>query len=290
MIETGLGGRLDATNVLDPLTTIITDISLDHAEILGDTLEQIAFEKAGIIKSGVPNIMGLLPAGARRVISRVCRERRAPVVSLSSRDFRITRERTKFDYLRPGLKLRNFAPSLKGRHQIKNCALALKAVEVLRSRGFSIPRKAVEQGLRMTVWPGRFQVVSNGTGGPTLILDVCHNEAGVAAFADTFVREFPRKRCRVLMGMVRRKQHQAMINHLARIADEFRLVPLSTKRTVDIKALMTELDWRGVPVARSAKLATGYSVLSKKASPDDIIAVIGSHYLVGEFLARFAGK
>lgn len=286
VIETGLGGRLDATNVLDPVATVITDISFDHAEILGDTLGKIAFEKAGIIKSGVPNVIGLLPAEARKVIVRVGRERKAPLVALTAKDFRLSAGKTALDFLQPGLQLKNFAPSLAGRHQIKNCALALKTIGVLRERGFKIPKRAVEFGLKNTVWPGRFQVLANGSGGPTLVLDVCHNEAGAAAFADTFARVYPGRRCLVLMGLVKRKQHQEMINHLSTIAREFRLVPLKTKRTVDMKALMAEMDWRGVPVNRSAELKTGYSALSKKASPDDIIAVIGSHYLVGEFLAK----
>ncbi len=286
VIETGLGGRLDATNVLDPVATVITDISLDHAEILGDTLEKIAFEKAGIIKGGVPNVVGRFSPAARKVIVDISRERKAPVVSLTSRDFRLSAGKTGLDFFQPGLQLRNFAPSLPGRHQLKNCALALKTIGVLRNSGFSIPKRAVEVGLKNISWPGRFQVLTNGAAGPTLILDVCHNEAGVAAFADTFARTFPGRRCLVLMGFVKRKRHQEMINHLSGITREFRLVPLSSRRTADIKAMMAQMDWKGIPVKRSAGLETGYSALSKKALPDDIIAVLGSHYLVGEFLAK----
>ncbi|MCP4685876.1 MAG: hypothetical protein GY867_10585 [bacterium] len=290
VIETGLGGRLDATNVLDPVATIITDISLDHAEILGDTLDKIAYEKAGIIKPGVPCVIGQLVPEARKVIEKVCRQRKAPRAALRRGDYRFSARGQGLDFLRKGLQFKRLAPSLPGRHQLQNCALALKTVEVLREKGFSIPKQAVEFGVKNTVWPGRFQVLTNGASSPTLVLDVGHNEAGVAAFVETFDRVFPGRRCRVLMGFVRRKQHQRMIDHLATIAREFRLVPLSTRRTVDIRDMMADLDWRGVPVKRSASLKTGYSALSKEASPDDIIAVLGSHYLVGEFLAKYADR
>lgn len=288
MIETGLGGRLDATNVLSPAATVITDISMDHAEILGDTLDKIAFEKAGIIKSGIPNVVGLLPPEAKKVIVDISRRRKAPVVLLKPADFKIARNETTLDFKMNGLKLDNFTSSLKGPHQLKNCALALKTIAVLREQGFHIPRRAVETGLKNTVWPGRFQIMTNGAGGPTLVLDVCHNAAGVAAFVDTFRLVFPGRHCRVLMGFVRRKQHQEMIDQLSRIAGEFRIVPLKSKRTVDVKSFVAEMNWHGVPANRSARLSTGYSALSKKTSPGDIVAVIGSHYLVGEFLAKYA--
>jgi len=272
------------------VATVITDISLDHAEILGDTLDKIAFEKAGIIKRGVPNVIGPLVPVARKVIVDISRQRQAPVLSLNGKDFRLSDKKPGLDFFQPGLRFRNLTPSLPGRHQLKNCALALKTVGVLRDSGFTIPKPAVEFGLKNTIWPGRFQVLTDSASGPTLILDVCHNEAGVAAFADTFMRVFPGRRCFVLMGFVRRKQHQEMINQLSRIALEFRLVPLSTRRTVDIREMIAEQDWRGIPVKRSARLKTGYSALSKQASPDDIIAVLGSHYLVGEFLANHRGQ
>ncbi len=287
VIETGLGGRLDATNVLAPVLTIITDISMDHAEILGNSLGLIAGEKAGIVKAGVPNLIGPLPAEATAVIRKVCRERGAPLVSMSGNGVRIDKRHLCLDFHDDGLNLSGFAPSLPGVHQLRNCALALKAMAVLRRQGFAISGKAVTTGLHRVEWPGRFQMLKRPNK-PRMILDVCHNPGGAAAFADTFARTFPRRKCSFVVGFVKRKDHQRIIDVLAPLAERFELVPLKTGRTVDIKELQQTLNWHGVPVFRAGRLETALARLLKTAGSDDIISVVGSHYLVGEFLKKNA--
>jgi dihydrofolate synthase/folylpolyglutamate synthase len=282
-----LGGRLDATNVLQPLVTVITDISFDHVEILGPTLADIAREKAGIIKPGIPTVIGLLPPEARRIARTVCKELGSPLVTLMKEDFRVDRDGQHLDFLSDGLRFERLAPSLKGPHQLRNAAVALKAIEIIRSQGISLPFRAVRVGIEHTAWPGRFQVVRKGRFSPTVVLDVCHNPGGAAAFVETFRRLFPGRRARFLVGFVKRKAHQEMIDHLARIASEFRLTPLPTRRSMSPRELETTLNWHRVPVVRCARFETAYRKLLKQAGPDDIIAVIGSHYLVGEYLSKF---
>lgn len=287
MVETGLGGRLDATNVLNPTVTIITEISMDHAEILGPTLADIAGEKAGIIKPGIPTVIGPLPPAARQVIRQVCRRQKAPLVPLKKDDFSIRRSDLSLSFSANGTSFTRLTPALAGVHQLGNCALVLKAVGELRRGGFSISKSGIRQGLEATRWPGRFQVVPGDKASPTMILDVCHNTGGAAAFVDTFKRTFPSRKAQMIIGFVKRKPHQEMVDLLSQVTGRFWLVPLASRRGVDVIELERNLDWKGVPVRRLARLNTAHRQLTKQLGPDGIGAVVGSHYLVGEFLSRF---
>ena len=270
--------------MLRPVLTITTDVSFDHTEILGDTLTEIAGEKGGIIKPGVRHVAGLLPGEAMTEIRRICRERKAPLVRLSPRDFRVCPDGLAMAFGVNGLQFDRVRPALHGRHQLRNCALVLRAVGELREAGYRIPKRAILDGLKEVKWPGRFQLEQASANGPTLVLDVCHNAAGAEAFADTFESVFPGEKATVILGLVKRKEHQKIVNSLSRIAKEFVLVPMKTKRTTDTRELAASLDWRGVALSRRGRLATAYGQVVKKAKADDIVAIIGSHYLVGEFL------
>jgi dihydrofolate synthase/folylpolyglutamate synthase len=278
-----LGGRLDATNVLEPLVTIITDISLDHVEILGSTLEEIAGEKAGIIKPGRPHLSGLIHPEAQRIIKQVCLERKSPHLSLELKDFSSFPDSNRIDFHAEGLKLSRVPVPLIGEHQLTNCALALKALAVLKQNGLRVRKNDAVRGISCTRWAGRFQVIQNGKG-PTLILDVAHNVRGVAAFVRSFQRKYPGRSANALVGFVKRKEHQAMFDSLSAIVSHFQIVPLSSKRTVDVRELVATTNWHGRSVGKSGTVMTGFRQLLKMAGKDDIIIVIGSHYLVGELL------
>jgi dihydrofolate synthase/folylpolyglutamate synthase len=282
VIETGLGGRLDATNVLTPLLTITTDIDRDHVEILGDSLEAIAAEKAGIIKPRVPHLVGLLPPEAGRVIRSVCRRRQSPMTRLYRKDF-AARADNGFDFKAAEMPLDGLKPALPGAHQIRNAALALKALAVLRRSGVKVSRSAARKGLTRVEWPGRFQVLRRESG-PTLVLDVCHNLGGVRAFVDAFAAQFNGRRGHLIVGFVKRKPHQAMFDALAEVAADYSVVPLATRRSTDLDELQERLNWQGVPWRRFGSLRAAYNKLLKSCDQDDIIGVVGSHFLVGEFL------
>lgn len=283
VIETGLGGRLDATNVLEPCLTITTDISRDHTEILGSTVPTIAREKAGIIKPSVPHLIGLLPQQAVRVMRDTCKKRRAALCRLRKSRFKFDSKRSRLSYNGEAFTYSKVSPSLIGEHQLHNCALVLKAVDVLSRNGFSFSKVSVKRGLASTEWPGRFHIIRQ-KGQPTMVLDVCHNVAGTVAFVDTFLRRFPGKKTAVILGLVKRKEHRRIVNSLSRIAASFQLVPLKTRRSVDPDELVLYLNRSHIPVRKFRSLGTAYSTLLKSVGPDDIITVIGSHYLVGEFL------
>lgn len=284
MIETGLGGRLDATNVLKPLLTITTDISRDHMEILGDTFAKLAFEKGGIIKPETPHLIGRLPREATAVIKRICRERKAPLHELTSADYTPRPEQLKLDFHDNRFDLPALTPGMPGRHQLRNAGLAVKAISLLKQyHGVKSSARSIRTGLKKAVWPGRFQIVKR-PGQPTLVLDVCHNVGSVGAFVDTFKLVFPGQKTRLLTGFVQRKEHQEMLDLLSNVALSYSVVPLATKRTIDVKELLLTLDWRGIETKRFGRLKSAYNKLLKTATPSDIISIIGSHYLIGEFL------
>jgi dihydrofolate synthase/folylpolyglutamate synthase len=184
VIEVGLGGRFDATNILTPLVSVITSIALDHQQHLGSTLADIAREKAGIVKPRVPVVVGALPPEARAVVDAVCRERGAPLVDAShvttaadieggSVTARFTAGGTSCGPVRLGLL---------GRHQLDNARVAVATLETLGGRGLRVASAAIAEGLSRVSWPGRLQMVEVG-GGRRLLVDGAHNAAGVEALA-----------------------------------------------------------------------------------------------------------
>jgi dihydrofolate synthase/folylpolyglutamate synthase len=275
---------LDATNVLKPSLTIITDISKDHIEILGNSLRRIAWEKAGIVKPHVPMLIGSLPAEAEMVIREVCRKREAPLVKVKRSKLKVDEPRLRLSYATDRFRVDNLSPALVGTHQLKNTAVVLEAINQLNSRAIvSISKTAALTGIRTTFWPGRFQVIHHPEG-PLLVLDVAHNARGMEAFVDSFRRKFPGRQAKVLVGFVKRKPHQQMFDSLSAIAAEYAVVPLDTKRSIDIPELMATLRWRGIPHTRYGSVQTAYKKLMHSAAPNDIIVIIGSHYLLGEFM------
>jgi len=284
VMETGLGGRLDATNVLSPLLTVTTDISKDHVEILGSTIRQIAREKAGIIKPGVPHLIGMLPETALDVMQDVCRKQGSPLYRLRRADFVPHTSGMSLDFRSNGLSFRGLSPSLVGTHQLTNTALVLKAIEILKKHtDLSLSKSAVKAGLTHTVCPGRFRIIERKSM-PTVVLDVCHNAGGIAAFADSFRRKFPGRKAFMVAGFVKRKPHQQMFDLLSGVSAGYYLVPLKTKRSTDTSEMLSDIKWRGVPARKFGSVTTAYNKLLKLCGPDDIITIIGSHYLVGEFL------
>ena len=283
VVETGLGGRLDATNVLSPCLTITTHISRDHTEILGSTIGKIAWEKAGIVKPAVPHLIGRLPREAVKVMCDMCQKQKAPLQQLRLADYRTDRERFRLDFSGQTFRMNKVALSLCGEHQMQNGALVLKAVDILNQNGMMFRRSSIRKGLTEVEWPGRFQILARN-GKPTVVLDVCHNASGAQTFAATFARRFPGRTLSIILGLVKRKEHQLIVDALAPIASDFSLVPLKTRRSVDLDELISCLNWSGVPVRKYGRLSTAYSHLVKSARADDYIGMVGSHYLVGEFL------
>jgi dihydrofolate synthase/folylpolyglutamate synthase len=283
IVETGLGGRLDATNTLTPLLSIITDISFDHTNILGNTLRKIAFEKAGIIKSHVPVLVGIMKPEPRSEIVRVGSRRKAPLLYFRRTGFSQNGFPYRFDYHHNQLKISNLRSPLPGRHQIINAALSIRAVEFLSATGFSIGSGDIRKGLKNVSWPGRFQVIRR-PGRPTLILDVCHNPAGVKSMVDCFRELYPGRKADMVIGFVRNKNLQKSIGFIRPLVKRVEVVRLGTHRTAEPEEVASYFG-RRMPVRISNSVVDSCRGLIGSAKDDDIIIICGSHFVVGDFLA-----
>ncbi len=255
-------------------------------EILGRTLTRIAREKAGIIKPNVPHLIGYLPPSAEKVMKAYCARRCTRLHRLHPRHSRLYPSRFTLDYASDNLKLDGLRPALIGEHQLKNTALALEAIALLKKSGIKISSRAVREGITSTYWPGRFQIIAR-RGKPTIVLDVCHNASGVEAFVRTCRIRFPGRRMPIVIGVVRKKEHQEMFDTFSAIASEYNLTPLKTHRSIRPRELQRTIDWKGIPVRRFGSLRSACDAVVKNASADDIILVVGSHYLVGEYLKTY---
>ncbi len=289
VIETGLGGRLDATNVLNPALTITTEIALDHIDILGKTIRKISKEKAGIIKQGQPHLIGELHKEAVEVMNSKCAILKAPLYKLLRKDYCLSKDNRSLSFNDGKLQISNISPSLEGVHQSRNAALVIKAVSVLRQNKIFLTKKAIREGLASTYWPARFQVITHKNSS-TVIFDVAHNSSGVRAFVDSFKLRFPAKKTRVIAGFVKDKNHEEILKALFEISSEFAFVPLKSKRSADIDKLILETDFKDIPVNKFGSVGPAFKNLRKDAAPDDIITIIGSHYLIGEFVKLFGEK
>lgn len=216
VLEVGMGGRLDSTNVIDaPLLSVITGISLDHTAFLGDTVEKIAFEKAGIIKSGCPVIYGGTDEAARAIIESVAHGIGADLFTTDYSRLEVTESTllgSKFAYRdRTGVEI-----SLLGTYQPKNAALVLDCIDILRTRGVKISEEAVRHGLLEARWPARFEVICSS---PTVIFDGAHNAEGIAAAVDSIKHYFGRERVVICTGVLADKDYREIAKRISEISD-----------------------------------------------------------------------
>lgn len=284
IVETGLGGRLDASNTLSPVLSIITDISYDHVNILGNTLKKIAYEKAGIIKKNTPVLIGLMKPEPRNEIIRIAKKRTAPVILLKRNDFALNGFPHKFDYLRDTLNMNGLQSSLPGRHQILNAALSIRAVEHLRKNGYKINKSSIRSGLKNAHWPGRFQIIKR-PGKPTIIFDVGHNPAGVKAMVDCFREFYPGRKADMVVGFVTNKNLEKSIRHLRPIAGKVEVVRLNTHRTAEPDEIAGYFGKKIHPRLSNSIIESSRRLINS-ADRNDIVIVCGSHFTVGDFWAN----
>ncbi len=240
--EVGMGGRLDATNVIQPALTVVTGIDLDHTKSLGATRELIAREKAGIMKPGVPMLLADMEPGVRAVFERRGREVGAPVIALGER---AVLERampegwgTRLELRRADGRAERRSIALAGEHQARNALLAETGAELLAETGVPMVPEAVVRGLRAARWPGRFQVLPAAGGRPLAILDVAHNPGGAETVLRTYRAWLPSAPPpALLVGMLADKDHAGFFRALAPLSRELHLVPLDDQRAGPIADL-----------------------------------------------------
>ena len=283
VVEVGLGGRLDATNVVTPLVSIITTIAKDHEAYLGPDELSIAREKGGIIKPRIPVICGKVSEPVTAVLQEIARLRESPAYFLgTSFSFLLKNERL-FDYIGIKQNLSGLALALRGRHQLANASLALAALELVNEH-FPVPQAALRYGLETVRWPGRLEVISER---PLVILDGAHNPEGVRALADALIELRQGRKIKLLFATMADKEWQLMLEILAKLADEIIFTRVSMERSAD-----PELLAKNIPVPIPSRVIqdsqTALAALLDRAQPDDILVVAGSLYLLGEVRPRLS--
>ena len=283
VIEAGMGGRLDATNVIKPLVSVVTNIDIEHTQYLGDTLMLIAAEKAGIIKHGVPVVTGVAQEEAFTVIERTAEHLHAGVYRMG-RDFAaeriLTGTPTSFDYRGTHASYGDLSIGLMGRHQVDNACLALAAIERLREAGIGVDEGAVRKGLSLARWPGRMECVARH---PDIYLDGAHNPASAIKLAET-VRELMRFRRRLILviGILGDKDRDGILDALVPLSDVVVATKPAYDRATVVVTLCDAIRRLRAAVQSAETVDKAIDAARAMAAADDLILVTGSLYVVGE--------
>jgi dihydrofolate synthase/folylpolyglutamate synthase len=281
IMEVGMGGRLDATNVIKPTVTVITNIALEHQFFLGRRLIDIAGEKGGIIKPGVDLITGATQPSVINLLRAICEEKRAPFWRIG-RDIRYTSEGLRLNYHGLHKRYRALEVGLLGRYQARNAALALAAVELLEKEGFPTTEREIREGLKHPQWPGRMHVVARD---PLVVLDGAHNPTAVRHLADSLKRDFPHRRLFLVLGVMGDKDIGKIVRNIVPIADHVIYTRPEYHRAAVPEVLMGEAASLRKPGEIQPSVSRAVERARQMADPEDMILVTGSLFTVGEALS-----
>ena len=281
-LEVGLGGRLDATNVVTPACSVIVSIGLDHTNILGETLAEIAFEKAGVLKHGVPAVVGALPVEAMEVVEQRAGELNCDLWRLG-REFEIVKSEHGCSIRTPARTHDHLVSPLPGNHQVHNMAVAVAAMDAAKA---TLNSEAISNGLRKVFLPGRFE--RRTLHGIPILLDGAHNAESMRALVETIKSELPETKFLALFGMVEGHEPGPVVKSVEEVADETYIAPIDFRRTCDPNELAKHF--------RKTTRVFGSSQEAVEAALQEAngrtILVTGSFYLVGEvgrYLSHLAG-
>ena len=284
VLETGLGGRLDATNVVEPEVCVITSVSFDHMDVLGDTLTQIATEKAGIIKSGSVVVCSLQSPESMKVIERTCHERGARLVSIGDevnwhqkgfssegQSFQLTGITGKYDlYI-----------SLLGEHQLENAATAVVSAEVLAELGTKISPRSIITGLGQLEWPGRLQILQQE---PWVVVDGAHNADSARRLAEALERYFDFDQLILIFGASADKNIAGMVAELAPTSSTVIVTRSQHPRAVEPARLAGEFSKGGITPIVTENVTSAVELALDRATPGDLICATGSLFIVAEVM------
>ena len=305
VIEVGLGGRLDATNVVTPLVSVISSLSYDHTYLLGNTLTEIATEKAGIIKPGVPVVTAAQQPEALAALEQVAAERGAPLeyvgrdwhyravshsLELQRCEVWSAEEQRQLNALRARGHTVNWRPTqlelpLLGQHQVENATLAYAALQAARRQGLPLAADALEAGFRQVVWPGRFEILRRA---PYVVVDGAHNADSAKRLAATVREYFPNKHVRLIFGASSDKDVAGMLMEL--LTPAIGVAHVITTQAVHPRALEPEALAElarpaGVPVETASTVEAALEKALATASPDEVVLATGSLFVVAEVTA-----
>jgi len=283
IMEVGMGGRLDATNIICPLVSVITNISLEHQDFLGTSITEIAGEKAGIIKEGVDLVTGARRPRVVKEFRTISREKKAPFWRIGEQ-VRYRSTASGLSYYGLDRRMKGLRLGLKGHFQARNAALALAVAELLERKGFPVSGDQVRAGLRKVDWPGRMQVISTN---PEILLDGAHNPAAARALADALQKEYRDRRVLIIIGVMDDKDIREILKWIVPLGDHIIYTRPRYYRAAAPERLMAEAASFDVPGEIVPTLFPALDRARALACPSDVIVVCGSLFTVGEALSYF---
>jgi len=301
VVEVGIGGRHDSTNVVMPKVSVITNVGFDHTGILGHTLHDIAYQKAGIIKPGAPAVTATAAPEALAVIRYEAEAYGAPLTTVHVDDadappdaMRATihalgPEGATFTLRHGDWQLERTRIRMLGAHQVTNAATAVAAARVLNASGVAVPDDAIRDGLENAFFPGRLEVMQHGPGVPTVVIDGAHNPDKARALVAALGALFPGKRVVLVLGMVADKDTEAVLESVVPIAAAIitTQAPIINRAVTPAVALAERIRARGVPAETEPDPEAAVAMALDLAGPDDVVCVTGSLYLVGAVRRRW---
>ena len=283
IMEVGMGGRLDATNIVRPIISVITNISLEHQFFLGRRLIDIAGEKAGIIKRGVDLATAVTQPSVIKLFKDICAKKKAPFWRVGEHvRFRTNGKVLNYygiEHVYKALEL-----GLMGRFQARNAALSLAVTELLMKKGYKISSQQIRDGLVHTTWPGRMHIVSRK---PMIILDGAHNPSAIRELASTLARDFKYRRLILVLGIMEDKDIDKMIKRITSMADYVIYTRPDYYRSADPTRLMEVAKPLGKPGEIIRKISDALNKAKEMAGSQDLILICGSLFTVGEAMAHF---
>ncbi|MBC8186560.1 bifunctional folylpolyglutamate synthase/dihydrofolate synthase [candidate division KSB1 bacterium] len=285
VVEVGLGGRLDATNVVNSILSIITNINIDHTKQLGSDLKSIAKEKAGIIKQNSICISNSDYKSVNSVFEQFCRERQTEHISITQliniNNVKFMEKFTSLDLAVNGTYYPDLKLSLIGEHQVQNGALAVTAANILNEKFLPIKADHIYEGLSRVQWEGRLQTLSLN---PKIVVDVAHNPNGISFLKKSIRTIYNYERLIVVMGIAKDKLYEDMVKQIAPLADLFIAVKSNNRRSLSATILGNAAKKHTENVVKCQTVQKGLHIALQKTNKNDMILCTGSHYTVGEFI------
>ncbi|UCF07621.1 MAG: bifunctional folylpolyglutamate synthase/dihydrofolate synthase [Thermoplasmata archaeon] len=283
ILEVGLGGRLDATNVVTPEVSVITTIALDHTHVLGTTLSEVTMEKAGIIKPGAPVVTGIEDEDILGMIEEVCQSKKSPLFPTRDRVSAVLKASDlygqTFDISGLGTGYEDLTLHLLGEHQIKNASVAALVIDVMKNKGVAIPDRAIREGFKNAKWPARFEIVQEK---PIILLDCAHNPAGMRALKRALTNTLSGRRLTLVLGIMRDKDIAGIVREIAPKAASIIITKPKFERAAEPSVIEEEARKYGDSVVVINSVSEAINHAKRNTTKFDVICVTGSIFNVGE--------
>ncbi|WP_055071154.1 bifunctional folylpolyglutamate synthase/dihydrofolate synthase [Clostridium massiliamazoniense] len=290
IIEVGLGGRLDATNVIDPVLVVITSISYDHMNILGETIEEIAGEKCGIIKNS-PVVTYPQVEEAMKVIEEKCKEKSVQLIKTSESSIKEViinkNDNIQNIKLEVGSELKEYKLALIGKHQVKNAMVVLNVIEAFKTLGGSVKEESIKAGLENVRWIGRMERLNKN---PMVVIDGAHNIDGIRTLKESVKEYFSYNKLILILGILGDKQVKEMVNTIGSLGEDIILTEPHNERAESLEVMESYLKEENKNVYKIMNYREAYEKALDLANEDDLILICGSLYMVGDMRKEITRK